>query len=238
MITNSSFPPTSSPDTRSTAKSGEGAETSTSASASASAFLLPSFQYLPSIQLQDSAVETFLKSYILPSRLHQSHDSLTTDQQNILKREPSLQKQFPGARPINEILVLICGHGGRDERCGKLGPLLRNEFEEKLQRQNIALLHDAPVANAVEAKSEVDGYVPTARVGLISHIGGHKFAGNVIIYIPPLFTSNSLAGKGIWYGRVGAEHVEGIVATTILDGKVIKDMFRGGIDQSGEILRL
>ena len=155
---------------------------------------------------------------------------------------------------------MICGHGGRDERCGKLGPLLRDEFEEKLQRQNVALLRDAPVAEAVISKPEVDGYVPTVRVGLISHIGGksieqavhelsethadlnhsagHKFAGNVIIYIPPSFSSNPLAGKGIWYGRVGPEHVEGIVAKTILEGKVIKDMFRGGIDKSGEILRL
>jgi len=86
--------------------------------------------------------------------------------------------------------------------------------------------------------TEVEGYVPTARVGLISHIGGHKWAGNVIVYIPPSFSSNPLAGKGIWYGRVGPEHVEGIVGKTILDGKVIKELFRGGIDQDRGIIRL
>jgi len=78
----------------------------------------------------------------------------------------------------------------------------------------------------------------TNALKLTSYLAGHKFAGNVIIYIPPSFASNPLAGKGIWYGRVGPEHVEGIVTKTILDGKVIKDMFRGGIDKSGEILRL
>lgn len=149
-----------------------------------------------------------------------------------------MQRQFNGARKIDEILVLICGHGERDARCGTLGPILKAEFEDKLERQNITLLTSAPNLEAVEVNTNVHGYVPTARVGLISHIGGHKFAGNVIIYIPPSFTSNPLAGKGIWYGRVGPEHVEGIVAKTILDGKVIKDMFRGGIEQGGGMLRL
>jgi len=47
-----------------------------------------------------------------------------------------------------------------------------------------------------------------------------------------------LAGKGIWYGRVGPEHVEGIVQQTILEGKVVRDKFRGGIEQGGSILRM
>jgi len=206
--------------------------------APASAFLLPSFQYVPSIPLDDSSIEAFLKGWVLPSKLHAQHDALTRAQKEILKRQPEFQKQFIGARKVDEIMVLICGHGGRDERCGKLGPVLQEEFEEKLERQNIPVLRDPPVMDAVEIPTEVQGYQPAARVGQISHIGGHKFAGNVIIYIPPSFTSNPLAGKGIWYGRVDPSHVEGIVAKTILDGKVVKDLFRGGIGHDGEILRL
>lgn len=256
MLTNSSFPPTESPEHQNSRPS-QKAESSRSIPVSkpgkdpdiardqvvpdtppASAFLLPSFQYVPTIPTESSAVEAFIKAFVLPAQLHQSHDTLSREQQNILKREDEHQRRFIGARKIDEILVLICGHGGRDERCGKLGPILRDEFEEKLQRQNIALLHDAPVAEAEVVNTEVEGYVPTARVGLISHIGGHKWAGNVIVYIPPSFSSNPLAGKGIWYGRVGPEHVEGIVGKTIMDGKVIKELFRGGIDQDREILRL
>lgn len=109
--------------------------------------------------------------------------------------------------------------------------MLKEEFEEKLKRKNVLIL------GGVEADLK-DGNVPTARVGSISHIGGHKWAGNVIIYVPPSFAKNPLAGKGIWYGRVGPEHVEGIVEKTVLDGKVIKELFRGGIDRSGEIIRL
>ena len=149
-----------------------------------------------------------------------------------------MQRRFVGARKIDEILVLICGHRGRDERCGVLGPILKQEFEEKLQRQDVTLLTEHPVAEAAEVDTEAEGYKPHARVGLISHIGGHKFAGNCIIYIPPSFSRNALAGKGIWYGRVGPEHVEGIVSKTIMEGKVIKELFRGGIDQSRDILRL
>ena len=91
-----------------------------------------------------------------------------------------------------------------------------------------------------------------ANVGLISHIGGHKFAGNVIVYLPPAsapasasgvvgsgsdldpdIDSNSLAGTGIWYGRVGPEHVEGVIEETIVKGRIIQDLFRGGVGRGG-----
>ena len=116
-----------------------------------------------------------MKAFILPSQLHQSYDRLTRKETDSLKRQPEMQQQFVGARKIDEILVLICGHGGRDVRCGTLGPILKEEFEEKLQRQNIPLLQDPPVAQPVEVDTDVEGYTPTARVGLISHIGGHKW---------------------------------------------------------------
>lgn len=204
-----------------------------SASMPLSAFLLPSFQFVPSIPSEPAAVESFIKAFVLPNKLHKSYDTFSPEQRELLLRQPEGQRDFPQARDVKEILVLICGHGGRDERCGTLGPLLRDEFEEKLERQNIKVMKEAP-----DHIEEQQAGIPTARVGTISHIGGHKWAGNVIIYIPPSFTDHPLAGKGIWYGRVGPEHVEGIISQTIIDGKVTKDLFRGGIDRSGEIIRL
>lgn len=100
------------------------------------------------------------------------------------------------------------------------------------------MLKDASPLQAEVVDTEKEGYTPHARVGLISHIGGHKFAGNVIVYIPPSFTANPLRGKGIWYGRVEPANVEGIVQKTVVEGKVIKELFRGGVGQDGEILRL
>ncbi|EMC96411.1 hypothetical protein BAUCODRAFT_148027 [Baudoinia panamericana UAMH 10762] len=256
MITNSSIPRTESPvqqnkrpreapsDSRSIPASKPGKDPSITRNQSvpgtppASAFVLPSFQYVPSIPTESTEVEEFLKAFVLPSRLHQAHDKLSREQQNLLLRQPELQRRFVGARKVNEILILICGHNARDSRCGILGPLLQAEFEEKLQRQNVAILRDPPVAEVEAINTDVEGYVPTARIGQVSHIGGHKWAGNVIIYIPESFKSNPLAGKGIYYGRVAPQHVEGIVSKTIIDGKVIKELFRGGIDEDREIIRL
>ena len=106
-------------------------------------------------------------------------------------------------------------------------------------------------------KSEVKDV--TINIGMISHIGGHKWAGNVIIYIPPGFStintssgspedvsqrasgvqpSHPLAGMSIWYGRVEPRHVEGIIEETVVNGTVIQDLFRGGLDMHGKVLRL
>ncbi|KAL5527424.1 hypothetical protein ACEPAG_6215 [Sanghuangporus baumii] len=54
-----------------------------------------------------------------------------------------------------------------------------------------------------------------------SHIGGHKFAGNVIIYFPQ--------GSSVWYGRVTPHEVHAIVQHTILGGKVLPQLLRGGL---------
>lgn len=145
---------------------------------------------------------------------------------------PSLFKVSSVSRPI----VLICGHMERDKRCGIYGPILLEEFNKRLP----------PSAN------------PTAT--LVSHIGGHRFAGNVIIYIPSDFLPplsrfppssadmviegkrsimpHKLAGSGIWYGRVEPESVEQIVNETILGGRIVQKHFRGGIDQHGRSLLL
>ncbi|EHY55268.1 hypothetical protein HRR83_009069 [Exophiala dermatitidis] len=81
------------------------------------------------------------------------------------------------------------------------------------------------------------------NLGMVSHIGGHKWAGNVILYIPPNFTPDNgikhpLAGMGIWYGRVEPRHVQGIIEQTLMQGKVIQELFRGGVARTGDILRL
>ena len=133
-------------------------------------------------------------------------------------------------------------------RCGITGPILRDEFERCLPTKNVEILKGpVEIIQAAERialpRSGPEEPARTARVGLISHIGGHKFAGNVIIYIPPGSkaadgTAHTLAGCGIWYGRVEPKHIEGIIQETILNGKVIEDHFRGGIKQGGEILRL
>jgi len=138
------------------------------------------------------------------------HDGLSAEQKSHLLRDESKATELPEAESITKPTILICGHGGRDERCGILGPLLQSSFRSEFQRRGI-----------------------DADVGLISHIGGHKYAGNVIMYLPPNMEGNALKGSGIWYGRIGPENVEGVVEETVVRGRVITELLRGGVMQGG-----
>lgn len=209
--------------------------------------MLPTFKYVPFIpRVSFDSVEALAKGYLLPEKLHSAHDGLSPIHRDRLLRKPAYQSLLWGVRDVDDILVLICGHGGRDMRCGVMGPALRQEFGDRLPELGIEVLSgpvEAEVPNAGAIAGDVSNRMYTSRIGLISHIGGHKFAGNVIIYLPPhLKTDNGsahpLAGHGIWYGRVEPRHVQGLVKETILKGNVITELFRGAIKRSGEILRL
>ncbi|QUC22664.1 uncharacterized protein UV8b_06905 [Ustilaginoidea virens] len=235
-VLNSSFP--SSPPPRTQAQS-------------ASAYLLPSFKYIPFLpRVSFDSVQALAKGYLLPEKLHPAHDCLSPIHRDRLTRKTAYQRLLLGVQDVADVLVLICGHGGRDPRCGIFGPLLRDEFEDKLAKARLRVARDAvrvqlgqaeDTTASAHARAIGDGAV--ARVGLISHIGGHKFAGNVVIYIPPASRTrageqHALAGCGIWYGRVEPKHVEGLVRETILGGRVVEDMFRGGIDSKRRLLSI
>ncbi|ODV80574.1 uncharacterized protein CANTADRAFT_88503 [Suhomyces tanzawaensis NRRL Y-17324] len=99
---------------------------------------------------------------------------------------------------LDRDLVLICGHTLRDERCGKLAPLLQDEFERVFAREGLE-----------------------GDIGLVSHIGGHVYAGNVILY------SQHKHRDSVWYGRVFPDRVQGVVHETVMRGKVITELYRG-----------
>ncbi|KAI9252474.1 Sucrase/ferredoxin-like-domain-containing protein [Sporodiniella umbellata] len=104
-------------------------------------------------------------------------------------------------------MILICSHRKRDKRCGITAPILNREFDHILREKDI---HDGPGGTTVL---------------MASHIGGHKFAGNIICYINHGLT-------GIWYGRVTSCHCRQIIEETILQGKIIKDLYRGCMTHS------
>ncbi|KAK0651797.1 Sucrase/ferredoxin-like-domain-containing protein [Cercophora newfieldiana] len=212
-----------------------------------SAYLLPAFKYVPFLpRVSFDSVEALVKGYLLPEKLHSAHDGLSPIHRDRLTRKGEYRELLYGVRDVEEVLVLVCGHGGRDRRCGIYGPLLQGEFEKKLEGRGVEVLRGAvEVGEEGDEKGLLEGGERgvKARVGLISHIGGHKFAGNVIVYLPPNLKTKDgerhpLAGHGIWYGRVEPRHVEGIVEETILKGNVITEHFRGGIRQDGTILRI
>lgn len=128
--------------------------------------------------------------------------------------------------------ILICGHDSRDTRCGIIGPLLRAEFNAYARGRGQLPADD----ERLTASRLFSG---SLRVALTSHIGGHAFAGNVVIYLPKTFKMASgklspLAGMGIWYGRVEPRHVWGIMDETVQRGCVINELLRG-IHKPGSI---
>lgn len=226
--------------------------TSQAASPFASAFLFPAFKYVPKIPVathtdveSEPNLESFVRAYLLPHKLHSAHAGIPESQRQTMTRSPEYANQyFSDAGDIKQSpTILICGHGGRDMRCGIMRPVLQAEFERVLRRKGFTTNGDSSTENKFDGPAH-------ANIASISHIGGHKYAGNVIIYIPPaLMTTSSssgsivsspspLAGKGIWYGRVEPKHVEGLVEETIFNGRVVEDHFRGGIGMDGEIYRL
>ncbi|KAL9577430.1 MAG: hypothetical protein Q9212_006368 [Teloschistes hypoglaucus] len=166
--------------------------------------LFPQFLDFPNISSGDPEHHRYFISSYLSSR------SKTSPRQ--------CPPGFTFPRPIDKITVLICSHNTRDRRCGVIGPLLNESFNKYANPK-------------------------TVDVGMVSHVGGHAFAGNVIIYIPPghkISPSQTgdkdhdtelspLAGSGVWYGRVEPKHVQGILEETVHKGKIIAELWRGGL---------
>ncbi|KAI9473973.1 MAG: Sucrase/ferredoxin-like-domain-containing protein [Benjaminiella poitrasii] len=99
-----------------------------------------------------------------------------------------------------DTVILVCTHARRDLRCGKIGPLIVDEFNRVIEQRSL------------QGKVEVWG---------TSHFGGHKWAGNLIIH------QRGLGGQ--LYGNVRQCHVADIVDRHILHGKVIKEIWRGQV---------
>ncbi|KAI8920200.1 Sucrase/ferredoxin-like-domain-containing protein [Powellomyces hirtus] len=106
--------------------------------------------------------------------------------------------------------IFVCTHKKRDKRCGVAGPMLVDEFRE--------------------AAKEL-GMTEAVTVYGCSHFGGHKFAGNIIIYHRnPVISGN-------WYGRVKTCHVRPILQTTVEEGRVFKELWRGAMQRDDDLAK-
>lgn len=110
-----------------------------------------------------------------------------------------------GGPPVDEVphdplpgrWVFVCVHAARDERCGACGP---------------------PVIEALRAAVEAEG-LADVRVRATSHVGGHKYAGNVIVH-----------PDGEWYGTVRPSDAPRIVREHLVEGRVIEELHRGSME--------
>jgi hypothetical protein len=98
--------------------------------------------------------------------------------------------------------VLVCAHGSRDVRCANCGPSLlswtrdwidsKHEISIHNSRSNNNV-HDTPSTPSKRSPSPSPSVSENVKhyVWPVSHIGGHEFAGNIIVY-----------PSGDWYGYV------------------------------------
>ncbi|KAH8118377.1 Sucrase/ferredoxin-like-domain-containing protein [Phellopilus nigrolimitatus] len=145
-----------------------------------------------------------------------------------------------------DCLIMLCSHKKRDARCHIASQAARNRFHARPRSCGLARRHGPRGPRKRRAAARRSRQRPTPRAGAAaleqlqalgagagakkalvlknSHIGGHKFAGNVIIYFPQ--------GLSVWYGRVTPHEVASIVQHTIIEGKVLAPLLRGGLNIS------
>jgi len=104
--------------------------------------------------------------------------------------------------------LFVCAHTQRDKRCGVIGPAIVDVLTSELVRRDLT-------------------HVP---VRMCSHIGGHKYAGNVILFAQ---------GEGHWYGYVDARAAVRIVDEHIVGGKPLIEpkLWRGQLGLTEEAQR-
>ena len=159
--------------------------------------LLPSFTFVDSVQSND--VKELVDCFIDAPRS-------SADGRPASSRLPSRPCQY-------DYVVLLCSHKRRDARCGITAPLIKKELERHLR----------PLGLYRDADDERPGGV---GIFFVSHVGGHKFSANVLIY-------RKKEEQLIWLARIRPEHCEGVVKYTLLQGKVVhpETQLRGGFDR-------
>ncbi|KAL9148492.1 hypothetical protein ABFS82_12G044700 [Erythranthe guttata] len=98
--------------------------------------------------------------------------------------------------------VFVCCHNNRDRRCGVCGPILIEKFKEEIGSKDLT---------------------KHVFVTSCSHVGGHKYAGNVIIF------SATPQGKisGNWYGYVTPGDIHELIDKQIGQGEAVDRIWRG-----------
>ncbi|KAJ6557817.1 Sucrase/ferredoxin-like-domain-containing protein [Mycena capillaripes] len=137
-------------------------------------------------------------------------------------------------------VITFCSHKRRDGRCAISAKKLERAFTNALHQRGWTVdnqlehIIDPPLEKFIGTAEERDAHVTdtlkalqTAKKALLlfnSHMGGHQYSGNCIIYTPN--------GASVWYGRVTPHEVDSIVENTIEGGLVLPQLLRGGVGLS------
>lgn len=142
---------------------------------------------------EDSNKNTY-KLLCLPEWKVLKFDESSIDEVCELVNKPDLDDTSVELLPFDtNELLLVCGHNQRDARCGVMAKELATKMESK------------------------------HPLGLVSHIGGHKFAGNVIMYKQVEDMTHSY-----WF-----RHMNPLVVDCVLEearrGNLVSEFYRGSI---------
>ena len=144
---------------------------------STTVLLLPAFQFVDNVTPANTP--DLIRNFIDKGPTNTSplgHTSASTPTHPLEpSSEPPAIPSAPSTTPLSarpcphKYLILLCSQKTRDARCGQSAPLLRKEFERHLR----------PLGLYRDLHDERPGGV---GIYFISHVGGHKFSANVMIY--------------------------------------------------------
>ncbi|KAI0327791.1 hypothetical protein GY45DRAFT_1091228 [Cubamyces sp. BRFM 1775] len=193
-------------------------------------FVFPDYKVVTEVDRSHGGAEQLWKHAVSPSvELHAVPEGATTIRSWVI--------------PYS-CVILLCSHKRRDNRCAIAAPKLEHALTLALEREGwevhtqpddpsihgpsleeLSGSEDDKHAAVLQKLKEVHPTVAEDKRALIlfcSHIGGHKYAGNVIINTP--------RGVSVWYGRVTPHEVDAIVKETIIGGKILPALLRGGLN--------
>lgn len=204
--------------------------------------LLPAFIVIENVT--PNSVDTLIADYINKGPTNSTPLKETSIPASLPDPLPSAEQLTSRPSP-HQALILLCSQRTRDARCGQSAPLLRKELERHLRTHGLY-------------RDLVDERPGGVGIYFISHVGGHKYSANVMVYrranafgldavergklngesfpqpAKPLAEhAQEGAAQCIWIARVTPQDCEGIVNFTVLQGKVVKPetQLRGGFDR-------
>ncbi|KAI8557449.1 hypothetical protein RHMOL_Rhmol04G0011800 [Rhododendron molle] len=129
-----------------------------------------------------------------------THFDVDTFVEEVLVKDGEWLPGTPEA--LRGFYVFVCAHGTRDRRCGVCGPAVISRFKEVI---------------------ELHGLQGKVSVSACSHIGGHRYAGNVMIF------GSNIKGEvtGHWYGYVTPDDVPVLLEHHIGRGEIVDGLWRG-----------
>ncbi|KAF2089319.1 hypothetical protein K490DRAFT_72113 [Saccharata proteae CBS 121410] len=135
-----------------------------------SILLLPAFTIIDNVT--PSRVPDLITTYVDAAPTNETPLSATPFSLPTAATTPSIPSALPPLTPRpcpHQYLILLCSQKTRDARCGQSAPLLRRELERHLRPLGLYRdLHDERPGGC--------------GIYFISHVGGHKYSANVMVY--------------------------------------------------------